>query len=90
MKENQINFLVMKPTPGQTYTTKQGDTVEQIAAAAYGSTSDQDKILDVNQLQVPLTGTSTIPTGTKLIIPPDTELDNLKSILLQSGLKGVG
>ena len=78
----------MKPTPGQTYTTKQGDTVEQIAASAYGNANDHDKILDVNQLQTTLTATSTIPTGTQLIIPRDTELDNLRQVLMEQGLNG--
>ena len=77
----------MKPTPGQTYTTKQGDTLELIAAQAYGDPNEYQKIQDTNNLSFTTLPGSQLPTGTSLIIPEDTELENIRRVQLAGALR---
>jgi len=77
----------MKPTPGQTYTTKQGDTLELIAAQAYGDPNQYPKIQDTNNLSFTTLPGSQLPTGTSLIIPEDTELENIRRVQLAGALR---
>lgn len=77
----------MKPTPGQTYTTKQGDTLESIAGDAYGDPNEYPKIQDTNNLSFTTLPGAQLPTGTDLIIPEDTELQNLRNTQLAGALR---
>ena len=76
----------MKPTPGQTYTTKEGDTLETISAESYGDPNLYPRIQDVNNLSFTTLPGSQLPTGTDLIIPEDTDLENIRRIQLAGAL----
>lgn len=76
----------MKPTPGQQYTTVQGDTLEKIASSAYGDPNKSNLIFDVNQTQETFTAAGVLATGTVLIIPVDTELNALRQAQLKRAL----
>lgn len=75
----------MKPTPGEEYTTKQGDTFQSISTAAYGIDSGSTRIQDQNPTQILLTATEEIPTGTDLLIPVETENDQIRQGQLERG-----
>jgi len=77
----------MKPTPGQTYTTKQGDTLELISTQAYGDPNQYPRIQDTNNLSFTTLPGSQLPTGTSLIIPEDTELENIRRVQLAGALR---
>lgn len=79
----------MKPTPGEIYTTIQGDTLESIAGTALGDPNRYTDILDVNPLQITVTSTEQLPTGTSLIIPEDVDRSFLRRQQLQNGLAGI-
>lgn len=76
----------MKPTPGSTYNTVEGDTLENIAAEAYGDPNQYWRIQDVNNLSFTTLPGSQLPTGTELIIPEDTDLENIRRIQLAGAL----
>ncbi len=78
-----------KPTPGEIYTTIQGDTLESIAGAALGDPNRYTDITDVNPMQITVTSSEQLPTGTSLIIPEDTDRSYLRRQQLQNGLAGV-
>lgn len=61
----------MKPTPGKTYTTVEGDTPARIAGQAYGNPAKANKLQLSNDINTPLNSTSILPTGTSIRIPPD-------------------
>lgn len=77
----------MKPTPGQPYTTKTGDTLELISTRAYGYSSKSSDIAAVNASQVNLTPSAEIPTGAEILIPVDNQVDQLRKAQLQKGLR---
>ena len=54
-----------KPTPGEQHTVQNGDTIERIAAIAYGDASRSAEISRANQTRV-------IAPGVVIIIPADT------------------
>jgi len=76
-----------RPTPGQTYTTKEGDTLETISTEAYGDPNQYPKIQDTNNLSFTTLPGSQLPTGTDLIIPEDTDLENIRNIQLAGALR---
>ncbi|MEJ2043696.1 MAG: LysM peptidoglycan-binding domain-containing protein [Reinekea sp.] len=76
----------MKPTQGETYTTIQGDTLQSIAAQAYADPTQYTRIQGVNPMQVIVAADEQLPTGTKLIIPVDSELEALRNEQLKQGL----
>jgi hypothetical protein len=75
----------MKPIPGQPYTTKQGDTFQSISTSAYGIDSGSTRIQQQNPTQITLTATDEIPAGTELLIPPETENDQIRQQQLARG-----
>jgi nucleoid-associated protein YgaU len=77
----------MRPTPGQIYTTKEGDTLENIATEAYGDPNQYPKIQDTNNLSFMTTATNQLPTGTSLVIPEDTDLENIRREQLAGALR---
>jgi nucleoid-associated protein YgaU len=79
----------MKPTPGKTYETQRGDTLESVATQAYGDPNQYSRIISVNQSQIKYDFDEDIPVGTSLIIPVDSELDLIRSQQLENGLSGV-
>ena len=79
----------MKPTPGQPYTTSEGDTPANIAGQAYGDTNKVNLIQDANDTQTPLLTESILPTGINLIIPRDVDLEQIRKKQLRRGLLGV-
>lgn len=56
-----------KPTPGTQYTVQNGDTIERIAAIAYGDASRSAEIIQANPSAI-------VSPGIVLIIPPDEDL----------------
>lgn len=76
----------MRPTPGQPYTTQQGDTPDSISTAAYGDPNEYPRLQDQNRLQTALTFGVVIPTGTVLIIPLNTDLESIRKRQLRRGL----
>lgn len=76
----------MKPTQGKPYTTVQGDTLESISAQAFADPTQATLILNVNPMQITVGVSEQLPTGTSLIIPIDTDLENLRTQQLQNGL----
>jgi len=56
-----------KPTPGTQYTVQNGDTIERIAAIAYGDASRSAQIIRANPSAI-------VSPGIVLIIPPDEDL----------------
>lgn len=76
----------MKPTPGKTYTTVEGDTPARIAGQAFGNPAKVNLIQAANDTQTPLDSTSILPTGMSLLIPFDTEFETIKRRNLRAGL----
>ena len=76
----------MQPNPGQTYTTKEGDTPARIAGQAYGDPAKANLIQEANDTQTPLNSTSVLPTGMSLLIPFNVEAESTKKRLLRRGL----
>lgn len=77
----------MKPTPGQTYTTVESDTLENISTRAYGDPNLYPKIQNANNLSFTTNPSSVLPVGTTLIIPQDIELENLRLAQLAGALR---
>jgi hypothetical protein len=59
------------PTPGQTYTVKQGDTLERISAIAYGTKDKWRKIYNANQSTLKSDSANLIFPGETIMIPID-------------------
>ena len=69
------------------YITKQGDTFKSISTAEYGIDSNSTLIQAQNPTQITLTATDEIPTGTKLLIPPETQNQLIREQQLANGRK---
>jgi hypothetical protein len=76
----------MKPIPGKTYTTIEGDTPARIAGQAYGNPAKANLIQNANDTQTPLSSTSTFPTGINILIPLDPEFSHIRKRNLRRGL----
>lgn len=77
----------MRPTPGSIYTTKEGDTLELISTEAYGDPNLHPKIQDTNNLSFSILPSAQLPTGTSLIIPEDTDIENIRREQLAGALR---
>lgn len=68
-----------RPTPGKPYKTQSGDTMESIAAKAYGLTSKWALIRDANQLEYTISNPSDIQENETIFIPEDPEILQLRA-----------
>ena len=76
----------MSARPGEQYTVLQGDTLEGIAAKAYGDSTLWPRIKQANQSQFKDDDPDTIFPGQKLNIPLEADLNKLKTQLAATRL----
>jgi nucleoid-associated protein YgaU len=68
-----------RPTQGQNYTAKEGDTLRTIATRAYGLGDKYTLIRNGNQFEFPADTDEDVQPGEQLFIPFDPELINLQN-----------
>ena len=66
------------PIPGEQYTTQSGETLQNVAARAYGDPEKSTLIFKANNFPVTVTDQNTVATGTVLNIPFDAVLNQLR------------
>lgn len=70
----------MRPTQGESYTVKEGDTLRSIAAQAYGLGENWSLIREANQFATKTDTLEAVNEGEVLFIPVDPEVQDLKDL----------
>lgn len=67
-----------RPIQGEQYTVKDGDTLRNIAARAYGLGENWTLIRDANQFDLKTADLESVSEGETIFIPDDPDTQNLK------------